>query len=116
MNFLISSIVSVTILLLSFFIKHICIRLFLWGLIVAPLSTTLYSLFFIPYIGIIFTPLLLFSQFFNKPAWWLLVEKTNVINGTELSFFHEILLFLVNGVFWGIVFLSLACFYKIIRR
>jgi hypothetical protein len=115
MNFFIPLLVSILIFVSSLFVKHLCLRAFLWGFIVAPLSTGLYSLYFIPYIGILFAPFLFLNQLFNEPAWWLLVKKMNLINGEALSLFHELLLLLINGVFWGIVFVGIACLSKMIK-
>jgi hypothetical protein len=43
-------------------------------------------------------------------------KKMNFINGEALSLFHELLLLLINGVFWGIVFVGIACLSKMIKK
>jgi hypothetical protein len=96
----------------TIFLKDVCKISFFWGALIAPLSTGLYSLFFIKYIGIIFVIFLPISIFFNKPAWWILVQKLSLIDGNSLSLFDELMLYLLNGVIWGILFYIIACIMK----
>ena len=99
-------------LILSNYIHNKCKKYLLWGIVIAPVSTGLYSLFFIKYIGIIFLIFMPFSLLFNKPAWWLLVEKLSLINGNNLNLYNELILLLVNGLIWGIIFYLIACSIK----
>ncbi len=92
---------------------NICFKSVTWGFIVAPLSTGLYSLFFIPYIGIIFIPFLPLSLIFNKPAWWILVEKLEIIEGKNITLINDIFLILINGIIWGILFYIVFCMVRL---
>jgi len=94
---------------LSIVLKSFCTKIFIWGLFIAPISTGLYSLFFIKYIGNIFVLFLPISMILNKPAWWFCVEKLNIINGNNITFFDEFVLILFNGIFWGSIF-YFSCF------
>jgi len=92
------------------FINNKCILSFIWGLVMPPISTGLYSLFFIKYIGVVFLIFMPISLIFNKPAWWILVEKLELINGNSLNIYNELILLILNGVIWGIVFYLIVCF------
>lgn len=74
------------------------------GLVISPLSLGLYSLFFIPYIGIIFLPFLLLTLFFGKPAWYILVINTAILDGANREVLNLVLLDIFNGIFWAIIF------------
>ncbi len=73
----------------------------------------MYSLFFIPYIGIIFIPFLPLSLIFNKPAWWILVEKLEIIEGKNITLINDIFLILINGIIWGILFYIVSCMVRL---
>ena len=94
------------------YIQNKCIVWFLFGMIAPAFSEGLYSLFFIKYIGIFFVIFLPVTLFFNKPAWWLLVEKLSIIDGSELSLANKLELSISNGIFWGFVFALLSCTFK----
>ena len=74
------------------------------GSIIHPLVYGLYGLSFVPFIGIVFLPFLLLTLLFIKPAWYLLVIKTNIINGLDISVIDYLLLYIVNGIIWAIFF------------
>ena len=84
------------------------------GSIISPLTLGLYSIAFtLPYIGFIFLIFLPLNLFFTKPAWWILVEKSNLINGTDLSIYDHFYLALLNGFIWAIVFGFIGFFFEI---
>ena len=112
MNPLILLMTAIIPIALSKYIKNKCIVYSLWGVVAAPVSTGLYSLFFLKYIGIIFVVFMPISLFFNKPAWWILVEKLEIINGNMLTLRDELLLLSLNALIWGILFYIVGCFVK----
>ena len=98
--------------MLNKYIKNKCVIYFLWGAVAAPVSTGLYGLFFLKYIGIIFVVFLPISLVFNKPAWWILVEKLEIINGNQLTLSDELFLLFLNAFIWGILFYIVGCFVR----
>jgi len=89
-----------------------CTAIFIVGFTLPMIFIGLYSLYFIPYIGLIFIIFLPLSIFFNEPAWWFMVKKSALINGMNLSFINKIELDILNGFFWGIIFFLICLILK----
>jgi len=97
----------------SYFSNNICIKFLSWGFVIAPISTGLYSLFFIPYIGIVFLPFLPISLMLNRPSWWLMIEKFNILHAENLTLLDNSLLLVINGIIWGFLFYIVSCIIKL---
>ena len=105
----ISYVLLIIIVISSFkFFKKSCKAIFIMGFTFPMIMKGLYGLYFIPYIGIIFVIFLPLTIIFNKPAWWLLIEKISLINGMNLSLINKLELDILNGLFWGIIFLIIC--------